>query len=350
MATKRSDTNSTKLEKVKFILPLHSALQQSSQSFEITTIATPELKPLKGDATNTESDDRKAFTAKPRHDSTALRVHFKSQMLELRTMPYEYLESTLYGVSSTHVRALYGKPLDLDVVKHMHHIYELKQREVQLSVELRNQLNQDLEEVLNANASALEEYRAVSTLLLIASALLVKWNMVNYDEYSYRLNGHVIQVHPLNLFTMNSSLLTMETLWYCQLVESPPLCRFVDVSTMQYAIVLRVEVARTLKYLLTMNNGDFWATPSIQGYMAALSPSLQYQYHMQADFEQSKPEYQGLRQPEGLAARCHKSPSQAKCLVLKKTLRDLEAAYRAFEKSLLNCFMRKLLHLDLEPV
>lgn len=340
-----------KLEKAKFAVSSHFTLRESNPSFDMTAMtpsADDQLKTAKEDADYTEDEDRRAFVGKPRHDGTALRVHFKTQMLELRAMPYEYLESILYGVSSTHVRALYGKPLNLDVVKHMHHIYELKQREIQLSAELRNQLNVDLEYVLNTNPSALEEYRAVCTLLLIASALLVKWNMVSYDEYSYRLNGNVIQIRPLNLFTMNSSLLTVETLWYCQLVESPPLCGFVDISTIQYAIVLRIEVARALKYLLAMNHEDFWAVPSIQGYMAALSPSLQYKYHMQADFDLSKPAYQTLSQPEGLVARCHRSPSQAKCLGLKKILRDLEAAYRAFEKSLLNCFMRKVLRLDLD--
>ena len=348
MASRRSES---KLVKVSLFAPFHSELGKSNPSIEITSFTPPEedqLKTAKGDVTNSEYDERRAFAAKPRHDGTALRIYFKTQMLELRAMPYEYLECMLYGVTAMHARMMSGKPLDLGVVKHMHHIYELKQRENLLPAELRSELNLDLECVLNTVPSALEDYRSVSTLLLIASALLVKWNMISYDEYSYRLNGHVTHIRPLNLFTMNSSLLTIETLWYSQLVESLPLCNFVDVPTIQYAIVLRAEAARTLKYMLEMNDGDFWNVPSIQGYMAAQNPVLRSQFHMQADFEQPQPVYQPLRQPEGLIARCHKSPSQAKSLVLKKTLRDLEAAYRAFEKSLLNCFMRQLLHLDLE--
>lgn len=328
-------------------------MRRASPTFDMQPISSSEelVKDIKGDAVNTDSDERRPFVAKPRYDGVSLRTHFKQKMLEMQSMPYEYLETLLYGVTATHACVLFGKPLGLDVVQEMHHIVELKNREMQLSEGVRRDLNSDLERVININSAALEEYRSVCTLLQIASALLVKWRLISYDEYSYRLNGHAVNIRPLNLFTMNSSLFTVESLWYCQIIDTPPLSSFVDVYTKQYAIVLRSEVARTLKVMLRLNNADFWKVPSIEGYLAKVNPVLQYRYHMQADLDvQLAPEYQSLSMPEGLTARCRMSPAHTKCLLLKKRLQDLEAAYRAFEKSLLSCFMRKLLQLDLEPV
>lgn len=132
----------------------------------------------------------------------------------------------------------------------------------------------------------------------------------------------------------------METLWLSEMVKNSPLKEILDESVKQYAILLQNQTLKTLRMLLRMNqNCDFQACPSIDGIVAAKRVSMIDKYGIWPDFDAKPVNYQKLRQPTGLIARCFKDPTQYRAKLLEESLAELELVYRTFEQNLIGSFL-----------
>lgn len=218
---------------------------------------------------------------------------------------------------------------------HIHHIYQLKQQEDKLNEEELLQLNQNLETVLMDHPTAWAEYSMFKDSLELLSCLLVKWNIVSLDDYAYRLTGRGVNVKMLDLLTMNSNFMTVETLWFTIISQTLPLKDFLDESIKQYSSILQTQTLKTIKFLLRMNQCDFAQVPSIEGLIASRKKFLVDKKNMQPDFNAESIEYQRLRQPTGFLAKCFKTSTQQKAVALKDLLSGMELAYRSFERALI---------------
>jgi hypothetical protein len=235
---------------------------------------------------------------------------------------------------------LSGKDFDFTCVDDIHHIFQLKSHLSYLSDSEVTRLDLNIEYVLNYNPTAWIEYNLFAEALALLSALLIKWKMISKYNYSYRTSGRAINARILDITEMNKNILTMETLWLSVIVKNSPLKEILDESVRQYAIILQNQTLKTLRILLRMNQScDFEACPTIDRIVAAKRVKIADKYGIWPDFEAMPVQYQRLRQPTGLFARCFKDSTQYRAQILKESLAELELVYRTFEQNLIGNFL-----------
>ena len=274
-----------------------------------------------------------ALDLRPRYHSPDLEQRLRNRVAQLKALPIEYLESQLYRLTYEFVGKLGGKPLALSAVKDLHHIYQLKTEEATLTSEEVEDLNLNLELLLNERPSVLGEYKLLAGLLSLSSALLVQWKLWSPLHSAYKTGPLVSNIPLLDMQSLNSDLMTMDTVWLSHSVHEPPLQYCVSEGVKQLATVLQTELLRMFSYMLRMNDVDFRKQPSIDGYLAARVPAFRSQFHVAPDYSRVRPTYQQLR----LSTCClYRSRSDQQALHLRKLLRDSDYAYRAFERSLLS--------------
>ena len=276
--------------------------------------------------------DYQALSLRPRYRAGELDLRLRARVVQLRAQPIEFLENQLYGLTYVSVVKLGGQALTLDAVKELHHIFQLKRDEACLSRWDLEDVNLNLELLLNDRPSVLEEYKLISGLLNLCSALMVQWRLWSPLHFAYRTGPKVGNVPIVDMDSLNADLYTTDTLWLSYMAQQPPLQSVLNEGIKQLAVVLQAEALRTFNFMLKLNAVDFRKQPSIDRYLATKIPAFRSQLHVEPDYNAPSPVYQHLHLP---GCCLYRSEDEKRTLRLYSLIRDLDYAYRAFERALL---------------
>ena len=284
--------------------------------------------------------DYVAMELKPRFEADALEAVLVSKVVmltqkETLSNPIEFLESQLYSLTRAYVLSLGARALSFTCLNELHHIYQLKHHEEELSPQEVEDLNLNLEFLLEEDPAAHEAYKIFKGLVAVCSGLFVHWGLWQQHNYSYRTSGRSVNVPLLDLAVLNEDVMTVETFWFCQAVRQPPLSAVTNEAVKQYSIILESETHRVFSFLVHLNAVDFRKQPSIDMYLAARVPAFRTKLHVEPDYEARKPVYQELSLPQGCLQTCCHVKTHTNAKQLKAMIADLEFAYRSFERSLI---------------
>jgi hypothetical protein len=279
-------------------------------------------------------------SVKPRFNSTDLEQRLLARINQVRSESIHVYEAGLYKICKVYNLDICGDEMDLELLDNMHHIYQLKQMELDLSEEDCAALHLNIEDVIDWKPKALTQYKLYVEITRLVSALCIKWGVARYEDYSYRYSARVCNVKMLDMSHLNADVFTVEALWLAVVCKFSPLSEMVDFTVKQYAKLVRLTMNRVVKAIVSLNfEADFQATPSIQGYYAAKYPKIAATQHWQPDCIALPTEHHQLSQPEGVIASCFKSKYQKVNQQLKRLLEDFELCYRSFERALISCLL-----------
>lgn len=315
------DTHPTEINSEQDIPPLDSQSSQETRQTRFRLFSKVRVEP-----------DYQMLSLRPRYQAEELELRLRARVAQLRAQPIEFLESQLYRLTHVFTVRLGGQRLTLEAVRELHHIFQLKRDESLLSRWDLEDVNLNLELLLNDHPSVLEEYKLISGLLSLSSALLVQWRIWSPLRFAYRNRPGIGNVPIVDMESLNADLLTMDILWLSQSTQQPPLQRILNDGVKQLAIVLQAEAMRTFSFMLRLNAVDFRKQPSIDGYLAARIPAFRSQLHVEPDYNAARPVYQQLHLP---GCCLYRSEGEKQALRLCSLLKDLDYAYRAFERALL---------------
>jgi hypothetical protein len=279
-------------------------------------------------------------SVKPRFNSSDLKQRLLSRINQVSSESIHVYEAGLYKICKVYNLDLSGNEMKLEHLGSMHHIYQLKQMEPDLSEEDTATLSLNIEDVIDKKPSALTQYRLYAEITRLVSALCIKWGVARFEDYRYRYSAKVCNVKILDLSHLNADVFTVEALWLAVVCRFSPLSEMVDATVKQYAKLVRLTMDRVVNAIVSLNlEADFYATPSIQGYYAARFPRIAATQHWHPDYIALPTEHHQLSQPEGFMASCFKDKYQKVNLQLKRLLQDFELSYRCFERALISCLL-----------
>mmetsp|Transcript_22476 Transcript_22476/g.40511 ORF Transcript_22476/g.40511 Transcript_22476/m.40511 type:complete len:373 (-) Transcript_22476:57-1175(-) len=280
------------------------------------------------------------FDIKPRFNSDDLQLILSNRFNQVRSEPIEVLEAQLYKIGKTYNLDFGGADLPIDVLDSMHHIYQLKKMEGQLTGEEIDLLNQNIEDVLDKYPRALMEYKIYSEIVELVSALSIRWRVAHYENYSYRYSSRVSNVKLLSLQNLNEDVYTVEGLWLSVALKYYPLNEVIDDNVIQYAHLLKNTMNEVVQAFVHLNaEADFRHFPTIEGFFAAKFPKLAAARHWEPDYLAKPIDHHELSQPEGFMANCFKTKHQKINQQLKRLIEDLDICYRSFERALISCLL-----------
>lgn len=221
----------------------------------------------------------------------------------------------------------------------IHHIYQLKKEESELSVKEKEKLDRNLEIVIMKYPTAWREYTIFKEAIEILACLMIKWNMVSIHDYTYRLIGRATNVVILDLKTLNENFFTVEGFWLTILANNEMLEGCLDNSVHQLGYILQTQTLKTISILLRMNNCDFEKVSSIEGYLAATKYKRLKKYNMIPDYSATPVPYQELSFSISHIFKCFRFKNDLKLSLLQESLSELELAYRSFEKALIESLL-----------
>jgi hypothetical protein len=289
---------------------------------------------------NVSKETSSKFDINPRFCSDDLQHQLSDRFNYAMQEPTELLDAALYRITKVFNIDLQGGELPITLLDSIHHIFQLKRCEDQLTCEEVNSLNRNIEKVLERNARSLMEYKLYVEVTALVSALSIRWGVAQFENYRYRYSPRVSDVKMLSLQNLNEDVYTVEGLWLSVAIKYSPLKENVDDNVLQYAYLVRCTMDDVVRALVHMNaEADFVTTPSLEGYFAAKYPGVTAHKNWEPDFRAVPGSYHDLSQPEGFIASCFKTEHQKINQQLKRLFEDLDMCYRSFERALISCLL-----------
>ena len=246
----------------------------------------------------------------------------------------EHYELELYRASVMFMES-FTSDVTLQSLEILHHIYVLREEHEDLSPLQLDDLNFEIEALSVDHPSAAREYRLLSLLVSLSSALMVKWGLLDLRLYQYRQTAYTVKTQMVDLMVMSEDVFTLETLWLAAMVQCPPLSPLLDESVRQFAIVLQQEACKLFTSLCQADEGDKETLVMLEGMLAGGEEE-------KAGAEgRQLPEYVRLRAPGKCVPFCCWGRDGHTILRLRAQLQDFELVYRSFEQALIGALLDK---------
>ena len=179
------------------------------------------------------------------------------------------------------------------------------------------------------------KYNIICDLCHLISALLVKWNIFKIERYEYRYSRRVEYLKVIEISKFTKGCINIETLWFCVAISKKCMKELANRELMQYAEILLDHLDRVFNKLL---EEKFVCIPSIEDAVALKSRKYREMYLKQDPVPfLGENTYLELNMPSFIKKKLWKK-YYWRVIELENLLRDLEIAYRTFEKELIGRF------------
>ncbi|CAG9323662.1 unnamed protein product [Blepharisma stoltei] len=246
----------------------------------------------------------------------------------------EAYEIRLYELCKRKQAEVGNKPINCDTIEIIHPLMKLKKNIGLMSDIQSEKLNKSFKEELENNPDIVTEYNILRKTIKFCSDFIAKFTLFKIDNYNYRTSGRSMNIKPLDLMELNKSLLTTETIWLSFAIKHQPLKLIADEATIQYSLILQSALNKVLEYIYNLNQVDFKAYPIFP------DRSNRWTWKKSTNrFPNNKEvnhlEFQKLKMPCTLFGLSRLSPQENRALTLKSLIKEVEVAYRTFEKALI---------------
>lgn len=249
----------------------------------------------------------------------------------IKQHPIEFYESLLYDITRFFSVQLFGQLPNLVSIEKYHPLKKLQDAQEDMSSEDQCAIVYAIENLIESYTFAQLDYRLFMMVINLITGLLIKWELSNDFEYSYRYRDAIFSSKIIDMQDLHNGVVSMEVVYFACVVNKPPLQSVIHPTVKQYAEFFLEAFMDLVNSLLRLTEADFLKVPSISGFLAARDPKLAEVYGMVPDFTTYKPEYHSLGLKHGCKALCISSKTDKVNLALKEILTDFELAYRHFE-------------------
>jgi len=280
-------------------------------------------------------ESRGVFDLKPRFTEDSLRSLFFRSIAEAQDTLIEEYEVELFEICKLKKQRLYGVPLSFRCMNRYRHLRKLNKIQDTLALEDKQQLEFKLEEVFYEEPSIEEEYILFKKTLRFISRLTLKLKFFTPEDYNYRITGRSQNVMMVDLAKLNKSLMTMETVWFTCAIYHSPLDSLVDENTLQLARILNTKLVDVFESVFEFNSHiNFEEVPEINSALAKKNKKYRKKVLGTSKLEDlCEVPFQKLSMGSKYLFCCSSNDSNLKNFF--KDLRELEMAYQAFEKALI---------------
>lgn len=138
-------------------------------------------------------------------------------------------------------------PVRIQYLEHAHYIYSFKSE----------QMTQEELQLVRARESAFssddypdeEVYKWVLKLIKVLSLLMVKWGIFDFNQYGYRYKGRSKTVRLLDIKKLNKQALSADILWFSFAISHQPFVGKISKIISSYAKVLQFAIDKIIMRL-----------------------------------------------------------------------------------------------------
>ena len=272
----------------------------------------------------------------PRFDSISLKNNLKICITKIECTPIQHYEIKLFKLTEHFHHYLGGIEFSISCIGSLHHLILLKNNPNLSEKEIRV-MNAQIEECCNEDAYIFQKYKLLCKFLKLCGWLMVKWNIFKLNKYDFRYDGRPLNVKLLDLEKLNSTIFSMDILWFSFAIFDNPLVDLAESSLLEMAKILKDSFSRLFSHMIQLNGFN----PNYKIKKTIAYKSLTYRKFVNSVIPEENIEkfyHQKLNLKKGFFANFFYSNPILEDL--NEKLIEFESIFRTFEKELIMMLLR----------